>query len=160
MSTLLIQPLNETTEYLYTNHTHYHQGDSGLDLFTPKVTVVPPKTLSFKIGLQIAAEMIAPSTAADAPIACVANRPYWLIPRSSLSKTPLRQCNSVGLIDAGYRGELMAYVDNHSEKPYIIAEGDRLFQICAMDGAPLKMRLAEELSASERGAGGFGSTGK
>ena len=86
-------------------------------------------------------------------------RPYLLMPRSSISKTPLRLCNSVGLIDAGYRGEIMAAVDNIKQDDYTISVGQRLFQIVAMDGSPLSFELVNELSLTSRGAGGFGSTG-
>ena len=81
------------------------------------------------------------------------------MPRSSISKTPLRLCNSIGLIDAGYRGEIMAAVDNIKDEDYIIDYGQRLFQIVAMDGSPLSFELVDTLSQTDRGAGGFGSTG-
>ena len=81
------------------------------------------------------------------------------MPRSSISKTPIRLCNSVGLIDAGYRGEIMAAVDNIKQEDYTINFGQRLFQIVAMDGSPLSFELVDELSSTSRGAGGFGSTG-
>ena len=81
------------------------------------------------------------------------------MPRSSISKTPIRLCNSVGLIDAGYRGEIMAAVDNIKQEDYTISVGQRLFQIVAMDGSPLSFELVDELSSTSRGAGGFGSTG-
>ena len=81
------------------------------------------------------------------------------MPRSSISKTPLRLCNSIGLIDAGYRGEIMAAVDNIKQEDYTINSGQRLFQIVAMDGSPLSFELVIKLSTTGRGAGGFGSTG-
>ena len=81
------------------------------------------------------------------------------MPRSSISKTPIRLCNSIGLIDAGYRGEIMAAVDNIKQEDYTINSGQRLFQIVAMDGSPLSFELVDELSSTSRGAGGFGSTG-
>ena len=86
--------------------------------------------------------------------------PYLLMPRSSISKTPLRQCNSVGLIDAGYRGEIMAAVDNIKDIPYTVEPGQRLFQLVSMDGAPITFEIVSELSQTDRGDGGFGSTGK
>ena len=86
-------------------------------------------------------------------------RPYLLIPRSSISKTPLRLSNSIGLIDGGYRGELIAYCDNISNDPYKVLKGQRLFQILAIDGVPLEIEMVSELSESIRGSSGFGSTG-
>jgi len=67
--------------------------------------------------------------------------------------------NSIGLIDGGYRGELIAAVDNIKTEPYQVVFGQRLFQIIALDGSPIHLQLVETLSSTERGEGGFGSTG-
>jgi len=82
-----------------------------------------------------------------------------LYPRSSISKTPLRLANSIGIIDSGYRGNIMAAVDNISDEPYQVQKGQRLFQICGRYLEPIELQLVEELSDTERGNGGFGSTG-
>jgi len=81
------------------------------------------------------------------------------MPRSSISKTPLRLSNSIGLIDAGYRGEIMAAVDNIKSESITVSPGQRLFQLVAMDGSPIHFQLSNELSDTSRGKGGFGSTG-
>ena len=88
------------------------------------------------------------------------NKPYLLMPRSSIAKTPLRLCNSIGLIDGGYRGELMTVVDNVKTEDYTVEPGQRLFQLVAMDGSPIHIEIVDELSETTRGSGGFGSTGK
>lgn len=90
--------------------------------------------------------------------------PYYLYPRSSISKTPLIMANSVGIIDKEYRGNIMAKVRNIPIDPtnnfnYLIKEGVRLFQICSPDLSPLKVIVVDELSETSRGEGGFGSTG-
>ena len=72
----------------------------------------------------------------------------------------MRQCNSVGLIDAGYRGEIMAAVDNIKEIPFTVEPGQRLFQLVSMDGGPISFEIVSDLSKTDRGQGGFGSTGK
>ena len=82
------------------------------------------------------------------------------MPRSSISKTPLRLANSLGLIDAGYRGEIMAAVDNIKDFSYEVEIGQRLFQIVAMDGSAIHFELGDHLSETTRGTDGFGSTGK
>ncbi len=87
-------------------------------------------------------------------------RAYWLLPRSSISKTPLRLANSVGLIDAGYRGPLLAMVD--SAENFEIKFSDRYFQLAAPDLVAFDdIRIVDEIpgGATLRGAGGFGSTG-
>jgi dUTP pyrophosphatase len=67
--------------------------------------------------------------------------------------------NSIGLIDGGYRGELMAVCDHIKNEPYTVQKGQRLFQLVATDSSPIHYELAEALSETTRGAGGFGSTG-
>ena len=143
---LKIKPLNEMATTMYKKHGHFHSGDAGLDLYVlHTINISPGETLPIKLG-----------------IACepVDGRAYFLMPRSSISKTPLRLANSIGLIDGGYRGELMAMCDNVKAEPYTVEEGQRLFQIVACDCSPITYELVEELSETTRGIGGFGSTGK
>ena len=96
---------------------------------------------------------------------------YYLYPRSSIVKTSMRLANSVGIIDSGYRGDIMAVVDkNDSVNDWKTVlkrdckQYDRLFQICAGDLQPFRVEIVEsesELSGvTERGSGGFGSTGR
>ena len=142
---LKIKPRNELISKMYQNHGQFHDGDAGLDLFiVQKQTIEAGKTAKIKLG--ISCEI-------------VEKKPYLLMARSSISKTPLRLCNSVGLIDAGYRGEIIAAVDNIKKEDYTIKSGTRLFQIVAMDGSPLTFELVSELSGTKRGFDGFGSTG-
>ena len=143
---LKIQPLSTHARDLYENHGHFHDGDAGLDLFViDSLTVEPGETAIIK--LYIACE----NTQGNS---------YFLMPRSSISKTPLRQCNSVCLIDGSYRGEIMAAVDNVKNEPYTVEPGQRLFQLVAMDGSPIHIELVSKLTETGRGDGGFGSTGK
>ena len=131
---------------MYDNHGHFHQGDAGLDLFIPQEQTIKSGETAL-IKLQLACE---PEN----------NQPYLLMPRSSIAKTPLRLCNSIGLIDGGYRGEIMAAVDNIKTEDYTVEPNQRLFQLVAMNGAPITFEIVDELSDSSRGEGGFGSTGK
>jgi dUTPase len=100
---------------------------------------------------------------------------FYLYPRSSISKTRMRLANSVGIIDAGYRGDLIAAVDTiglfgsndiwHVWKETLspIKKYDRYFQVCAPDLSPFLVHIVEteaELGTpTTRGTGGFGSTG-
>jgi dUTPase len=101
------------------------------------------------------------------------NTGYYMYPRSSLSKTQLRLANSTGIIDAGYRGHLMGMFDvvnipqNQSddvEADYYGEKYDRYLQICAPGLVPIITELVntkEELGLeTDRGDGGFGSTGR
>ena len=143
---LKIKPFNKNIFSMYKNHSHFHQGDAGLDLFIIENQIIKPGS-SMRIHLGISCESM------DL-------RPYLLMARSSISKTPLRLSNSVGLIDAGYRGEIMAAVDNIKDYSYALKKGQRLFQLVSMSGEAIHFDLVETLSDSSRGDGGFGSTGK
>lgn len=131
---------------MYRNHGYFHSGDAGLDLFVVEETTFAPGETK-PIHFQIACES-------------EGNQPYLLIPRSSISQTPLRMSNSIGLIDGGYRGELIAYCDNVKERAYTVKCGQRLFQLVSIKDSSLEFEIVDELSRSTRGEGGFGSTGK
>lgn len=154
---LLIKPQNNEIKDLYendsleaSNRNRVLRGDAGLDLYCPGDIVIPPGQTG-KIDFKIQCEGIDDDSSNNV---C-----YYLYPRSSISKTPLRLANSVGIIDAGYRGNLMAVVDNLSNESYTILKGQRLFQICGRFLEPIHLNIVEELSDSIRGEGGFGSTG-
>lgn len=88
---------------------------------------------------------------------------YYLYPRSSFSKYKLIMANHVGIIDAGYRGNIKGavrlYVGTDFESQ-LIEKGTRLFQLCAPDLSPFSVKIVDSLPDSIRGIGGFGSTGK
>jgi len=143
---LFIKVLNEKAKKYYENHGHFHKGDAGLDLYVlENIEFAAGETKLIKLGI---------SCESEDGVA------YFLIPRSSISKTPLRMSNSIGLIDGGYRGEIMAYCDNIKNVSYSVKEGERLFQLVAASCSEIDYELKDELSESSRGAGGFGSTGK
>lgn len=152
--------------------------DAGFDLFIPRNTRVRVNSTGQLVDLGIKTAMFSAKT--RMPLS------YYIYPRSSMSKTPLRLANSVGIIDSGYRGNLMMACDciatdtqnkdatygcydgggggeaGMLEKYYICRRGVRLVQICSPTLLPLKVEMVdsvEELGISERGSGGFGSTG-
>lgn len=85
---------------------------------------------------------------------------FWLAPRSSIFKSGLLMANSMGVIDKSYRGELKAPVWSMTGDSNV-AYGDRLFQIVAPDmGWIRNVQMVQTMPGTERGAGGFGSTGK
>tara|TARA_Y100001970_G_scaffold115107_1_gene143471 strand:- start:81 stop:518 length:438 start_codon:yes stop_codon:yes gene_type:complete len=143
---LKIKTLNETANELYQNHGHFHDGDAGLDLYILEdASFSPGETKLIKLGISCEPED---------------GKAYFLLPRSSISKTPLRLANSIGLIDGGYRGEIMAPCDNIKDFEYQIERGQRLFQLVAADCSPISYKIVDNLSDTTRGDGGFGSTGK
>lgn len=81
--------------------------------------------------------------------------------RSGLSvKQGLRPANCVGVIDSDYRGECMVALHNDSAEPRIIAPGDRIAQLVVLPYLPVSFTEVDELDATQRGEGGFGSTGR
>ena len=144
--------------------------DSGFDLLIPNDISshefgytdnrISPVTFRTQLGVKCAMSETTQQKATG----------YYLYPRSSIVKTPFRLANSVGIIDAGYRGEIMAVVDNidaanNDMKTCIerhMPPMSRVFQICAPSLEPFFVRIVEhesELGVTERGSGGFGSTG-
>ena len=124
-------------------------GDAGMDLVA---TSIIGETLgSITYGLGIALEI---------PEGFVG----LVFPRSSIRKTNLQLSNSVGVIDSGYRGELQATfnkiqgIDNVERESYKV--GDRVCQIMIIPHPTIEFNEVNELSNTERGEGGFGSTGK
>lgn len=151
--------------------------DAGFDLFIPENHFNEPKFYVYNTGNVIMGHSI------DHQIQCCVYNSYWkddkehrdylsyyLYPRSSISKTPLRLSNSVGIIDSGYRGNIIAKVDNYGAinwvhgYEYILNTFERLFQICSGDLKPFDeikiMDSLDDYMETNRGTGGFGSTGK
>lgn len=137
--------------------------NSGFDIFVPYNTGKP---YEYSRELGIYAHSI------DHYIRCAVYDkegnplPYYLYPRSSISKTYMRMSNSVGIIDSGYRGNIIAKVDimpNHITT-FHLNFGERFFQLCSHNLLPFEsVELIEnqgDLEETERGEGGFGSTGR
>ena len=81
--------------------------------------------------------------------------------RSGLAcKRGLAPANKVGVIDSDYRGEIIVALHNHSDSPCKIEDGERIAQIVFTPYVAAKLIECEALDDSERGAGGFGSTGR
>ena len=124
-----------------------HPGDAGLDLRSViEVEVKPGERAMVRTGLAVAI----PDGHAG-----------LLLPRSGLASTHgLTLSNAPGLIDAGYRGEVVCAVVNlDREQPVSIAKGDRIAQLVIVAVPEVRPTWVEELPGSTRGEGGFGSTG-
>ena len=134
----------------------YRPTDSGVNLPLLAAEIPPTYGKAAKLSSQIYGAVKSATSGAS---------PFLILPRSSTgSKTPLRLANSVGLIDEGYRGELLVCVDNHSDFQFVLPEGGLFFQLCSQDYIPfVKVVLVDSLNdlpppRDNRGAGGFGST--
>ena len=125
-----------------------HPGDAGLDLRALKDAEVAPGERA----------MIATGVAVAIP----AGHAGLVLPRSGLaSRHGLTLINAPGLIDAGYRGEVICAVVNLDRASAVrITRGDRIAQLVIVALAEVTPAWADELPSTERGADGFGSTGK
>jgi dUTP pyrophosphatase len=142
-------------------HTNIY-ADAGFDLFTPDRTVFTEDITAKFIDMRIKAEMFYCDIIND----IIMPSAFVVHPRSSISKTPLMLANHTGIIDSGYRGSLIGAFrwlprreDNASE--YVVDASTRLVQICHPTLCPILILNADnsQLSSSQRGSGGFGSTG-
>jgi len=125
--------------------TYAKDGDAGMDVIA--TSVISEDVFQITYGLGIALEI---------PNGFVG----LVFPRSSIRKTDLSLTNCVGVIDSGYRGELQATFRKHrGVASTIYAVGDRVAQIMIIPHPPIEFEVSEELSNTERGEGGFGSTG-
>lgn len=135
--------------------------DSGFDLLCPYEIIFGNRT-QIKIDYNI----ICSAKIIDNEKLTSKNTGYYLYPRSSISKTLLRMANSVGIIDSGYRGNIIGVFDkiqNGHSSCEKIEKHQRLLQICSPNLMPIIVEIVENKNdidiETERGDGGFGSTG-
>ena len=125
-------------------------GSAGLDLracIDQEITLVPGQTELVPTGLAIHIDN--PGYAA------------MILPRSGLGhKHGIVLGNLVGLIDSDYQGELMVSVWNRGNGEFILKPMERLAQLVVVPVHQVQFRIVDEFDQSDRGAGGFGSTGK
>ena len=129
--------------------TRGHEGDAGFDLYAcldEPITIGAGKTVRVPTGLSIAIP--------DGYFGAV-------FARSGLAtKQGLRPANCVGVCDAPYRGEYIVALHNDSDEDRVVNPKDRIAQLIIMPFLTAQFNLVSELDETERGAGGFGSTGK
>lgn len=125
---------------------HAKPGDAGMDLTCREEVSLPPFT-TVMVGTGVSVEV---------PEGYVG----LVFPRSGLaSKRGITLANSVGVIDSGYRGEIMVPLHNLNGHTQYVAEGERVCQLTIIPFASCECVAVDELSETERGEGGFGSTG-
>jgi len=137
------------------NHSHHPlpayatQGSSGLDLrafITAPVQLAPLERAMIPTGLHIALPN---------------NWEAQVRPRSGLAlKQGLTCLNTPGTIDADYRGEIKVILINLSNEIQVVQDGDRIAQMVFQQVEKTEWQLVEHLDTTQRGAGGFGHTGK
>ena len=157
---IAINPNNEDLIDIYkkyfNNHnysiTHNKFYNSGVDLFFPETIAIDGNFKVKMISMDVKCEMVDSN---EQPVG------YYMYPRSSISKTPLFLANQVGIIDSGYRGNLIGAFKSSDSEPYVVKKHTRLLQITNANLKPIFVKIVNEseLSTTERGSGGFGSTG-
>jgi len=127
--------------------TRAYRGDAGLDLHSLEDGVLGPgERASVRTGIAI-----------EVPD----GQAGLVLPRSGLAaRQGIAIVNAPGLIDSGYRGEIRVLLLNTDrEQPFVIAKGDRIAQLVLVRVETPDIIEVDELAVSERGAGGFGSSG-
>jgi len=139
--------------------TYAKDGDAGMDVIATSIISDTPTQITYGLGIAL-----------EIPKGFVG----LVFPRSSVRKTRLMLSNCVGVIDSGYRGELQATFNklfgsegmydemkvNQIQPNDFYKVGDRIAQIMIIPHPEIEFEEADELSDTERGEGGFGSTGK
>jgi len=129
---------------------HATEGSAGVDMracIDDPLTVEPGKTELIPTGLAIHVE--------DPGLAAV------LIPRSGLGhKHGIVLGNLVGLIDSDYQGQVYVSCWNRSAQPFVVEPGERIAQMVLVPVVQMDFEVVEEFDRSERGAGGFGHSGR
>ncbi len=121
------------------------ESDAGMDLVATEIISETQSQITYGTGL-----------AMEIPDGMVG----LVFPRSSIRNVGLELSNSVGVIDAGYRGEIQATFNKNGVKDEIYKVGDRVAQIIIVPHPIVQFVEVDELTESSRGKGGFGSTGK
>lgn len=156
MPTLFIAPdpdVLEQYKYRVDVHNHENQENSGFDLlFADEVVIEKGTSIATLVHSGVCAEMVEDDGSSGA---------YMLVPRSSISRLPVRQHNGVGIIDRGYRGPIKIPITPTANVAVQIPKGARYFQLVHPSLKPFKVHIVsrEDLSTSSRQSGGFGSTG-
>lgn len=129
--------------------TYATDGSAAMDLHACcETSILIPAESSGKVPTGIAIELPAPNIVA------------LVFPRSGLaSKHGISLSNAVGVIDSDYRGEIICLVKNESRNDFIVKPGDRIAQLAFFPIYQATWDLVNELGNSDRGVGGFGSTG-
>lgn len=123
-----------------------HAGDGGVDLYAAAPVALDPGERA-----------VVPTGVA---VAIPRGHAGLVVPRSGLAaRQGVGIVNSPGLVDSGYRGEIRVILVNHGSEAVTVSRGDRIAQLVVLAVASVEFEIVDELSETDRGEGGFGSTG-
>ena len=121
-----------------------HESDAGFDLFAMESDIVPARgSKTFDTGVHV-----------ELPVGTVG------MVKSKSGLNVNHGLTSEGVIDAGYTGSIRVKLYNHSDSDYAVYKGDKISQLVILPILTPDLELVDELDDTERGAGGFGSTGR
>ena len=157
---LEILPCNEHVQPLYPLALYNRpEENAGFDVFTAADVSVKSTVEFIPFGIIVRLLKVEPMPHGGSNDVLKTDSHFYLMPRSSIYKSGLMMANSAGVIDKSYRGELKAPVWSMTGDS-MVREGERWFQIVAPDmGWIRNIRLVDSLPETNRGSGGFGSTG-
>ena len=124
--------------------TRAHAADAGLDLYSPEEVHIPPKwfaTIDTGVHVELPKNTVG-------------------MVKSKSGLNVKHGITSEGVIDVGYTGSIRVKLYNHSDKPYEVKAGDKISQLVVMPILIPSFELVDELEDTERGNGGFGSSGR
>lgn len=157
---LEIMPLNKDVVNFYKVEFDRSDANAGFDLHASEQIRVEQTPQFVPFGIVARLLKVEPYPGGTSNDWLKTDSHFWLMPRSSIYKSGLMMANSAGVIDKSYRGELKAPVWSMTANSDV-GLGDRLFQIVAPDmGWIRNVRIVDSMPETERGTGGFGSTGK
>lgn len=158
--TLHLYPTPEGLPYyspLFTNGVFTpNQDNAGVDLYCANTQTITPGSVTL-LDLGVKAILEINGGKGEERVH------YWLAPRSSIWKSGVTMANSMGIIDRSYRGVLMGAVLPYKNESVTIEAGTRLFQLLAPDMGSIDavyLHDIDTIDSTDRGSGGFGSTGK
>jgi dUTP pyrophosphatase len=134
------------------NDSAFYKGDAGIDIPCPSTIICKARQIT-SINLGVRCQLVETNIWGYRQYLS-----YYLVPRSSISKTPLIMSNSIGIIDSGYTGDLIVNLYNYSDSDYTITENDRLVQIITPNMVRPNVVFVESLRSTDRMGNGFGST--
>lgn len=124
--------------------TRAHDTDAGLDLYARECMVVPAKeSATFDTGVHIE---LPPDT-----VGFIKSKSGLMVKHGLLSE---------GVVDEGYTGSIVVKLFNHSGKDYRVSRGDKISQLVILPIIKPELEIVDSLEETDRGAAGFGSTGK
>jgi dUTPase len=157
---LEILPQDASQQFYPISMMNRSDANAGFDLFSSNSVSVKQTPMFIPFGITVRMLKVEQMPHGNSNDVIKTDSHFLLLPRSSIYKSGLLMANSMGVIDKSYRGELKAPVWSMTGSSEV-QKGDRLFQIVAPDmGWIRNIRLVDSLPDTERGAGGFGSTGR